>query len=213
MGARDFEAMQDVGLRLLRREGGQVEAQADALHELDQFRRIELLVEFRLPRQDDAEHFFLGRLDAGEHPDFLEHAVREILGLVDDQEHLATGGELLDQELVERRDQLGLAHLERREAELDEHGLEEFDRGDLGLSDLRDDDVFFQFPQEGLEQGRLAGSDLARDDHEPVGEPDRRFHVRLGARMVLRQVEECRVRAQPERQFRQLEMFEVHRAF
>jgi hypothetical protein len=165
------------------------------------------------PAEDDPEHLLLRRLDAGQQPDLLEHAVREVLGLVHDQHDLAARRVLLDQELVERRDQLGLAHLERLEAELDQHRLQEFDRRHLRLRDLRDDDVLLELAQEGLEQRRLAGADLAGDDDEAVGEPDRRLHVRLGARMVLRQVQERRVRAQPERQLVQLEVFQVHASY
>ena len=210
MRARDLEPMQDVGLGFLRRQRRQVETQPDALHELYELGGIELFVELGLSREDDAKHLFLRRLDAGQKADLLEDAVREVLRLVDDQHHLAAGRVLLDQELVQRRDQLGLAHLERREAELDEHGLQEFDRGDLCLRDLRDDDVLLELAQEGLEQRRLAGADLARDDDEAVREPDRRLHVRLGARMVFREVKERRIRAQPERQFGQVEVFKIH---
>ena len=210
MRARHLEPVQDVGLRLLRRQRRQVEAQPDALHQLHEFGRVELVVQLGLPGQDDPEHLLLRRLDAGQQADLLENPVRQVLGLVDDQEHLAAGGVLLDEELVERRDQLGLAHLERRETELDQYGLQELDRRHLGLRDLGDDDVLLELAQEGLEQRRLAGADLAGDHDEAVGEPDRRLHVRLGARMVFRQVQECRVRAQPERQFGQLEMFQVH---
>ena len=108
---------------------------------------------------------------------------RQILRLVDDQQHLAAGGVLLDEEAVEGRDQLGLLHLERREAELDQHGLQEFDGGDLGLVDLRDDDVRIELAQEALDERRLARADLSGDHDEAVGEPDGRLHVRLGARM------------------------------
>jgi hypothetical protein len=61
--------------------------------------------------------------------------------------------------------------------------------------------------RKGLDQGGLAGADLAGDHHEPVGEPDRRFHVRLGARMLLAQIQELRVRAQAERQLMKFEEF------
>jgi hypothetical protein len=56
----------------------------------------------------------------------------------------------------------------------------------------------------------LAGADFAGDHHETIVEPNRRLHVRLGARMLLAQVQELRVRAQPERQFMQFEEFQVH---
>jgi hypothetical protein len=121
---------------------------------------------------------------------------------------LRSRGVLLDEEAVQRREELRLLHLEGREAELHQHGLQELDGRDLRLVDLRDDDVFFKLAQEGLDQRGLARADLAGDHHEPVGEPDGRLHVRLGARMVLRQVQELRVRAEPEGQFSQLEQVE-----
>ena len=177
MRARNLEAVQDVGLGFLRCQRRQVETQPDALHELYELGGIKLFVELGLSREDDAKHLFLRSLDAGRQADFLEDAVREVLRLVDDQHDLAAGRILLDQELVQRRDQLGLAHLERREAELDEHGLQEFDRGDLCLRDLRDDDILLEFAQEGLEQRRLARSDLARDHHEAIRKPDHRMYA------------------------------------
>ncbi len=202
--------MYSCGVRL--GERGQVEAQADALRQLDQHRRVQLVVELGLAGQDDAQHLLLGRLDAGEQADLLEHLVREVLRFIDDQQHAAAVRILLDQEFVERRQQLRLLHAERLEAELHQHGLQEFDRRDLRLVDLRDHHVLLELLEEGLDQGGLARADLAGDHHEAVGEPDRRLHVRLGARMVLRQVQELRVRSQPEGQFVQLEQFEVHRA-
>ena len=71
---------------------------------------------------------------------------REVLRLVDDQQHLAAGGVLLDEEIVESRDELGLLHLEGREAELHQHRLQELDGRNLRLVDLRDDDVRSGFP-------------------------------------------------------------------
>ncbi len=114
---------------------------------------------------------------------------------------------LFGQELIQRRQHLRLLHVERSEAELHQNRLQEGGRRQLGLVDLRDDHVGLQLAQERLDQGGLAGADFARDDHEAVGEPDGRLHVRLGARMLFAQVEELRVRAQAERQFMQFEEF------
>ena len=189
-----------------------METQADALRELHQLRRIEFFVELGLAGENDAQHLLLRGLDAGQHADFLEHLQREVLRLVDDQQHLAAGGVLLDEEAVEGRDQLGLLHLEGREAELDQHRLQEFDRVDLGLVDLRDDDVRIELAQEAFDERGLARADLAGDDDEAVGEPDGRLHVRLGARMGPGQVQELRVRAQAERQLAQFEVLDVHRS-
>ena len=81
---------------------------------------------------------------------------------------------------------------------------------DLRLVDLRDHDIRRHFLEEGLDQRGFARADLAGDHHEAVGEPDGRLHVRLGACMLFRQVQELRVRAEPERQFLEFEGFEVH---
>ena len=70
-------------------------------------------------------------------------------------------------------------------------------------------DVFREVGQERLQQRRLPGSDLTRDYDESVGEPDRGFHVRLGASVLLAPVDEFRVRRQSERLLGQSEMFEI----
>ena len=77
--------------RSSRDKAPQMEAQADALRELHELRRIELFVELGLAGENDAQHLLLGGLDAGQHADLLEHLQREVLRLVDDQQHLAAG--------------------------------------------------------------------------------------------------------------------------
>ncbi len=79
------------------------------------------------------------------------------------------------------------------------------------LVDLGDYDVRLNFLQEGFDQSRFTRTDLTGDHDEAVREPDGRFHVRLGAGVLLRQVQELRVRAQSKRQFFEFERFEVHR--
>ena len=210
-GAGHLEAMADVRAHLRLGQRAQVEAQPHALAQLDEVLGVELCVQLGLAREDDAQHLLLGRLDAGEQAHFLEHLVREVLRLVDDQQHLAAVRVLLDQEVVERGEQFGLAHAERAEPELRQQALQEFDRRDLRLVDLRDDDVLVDFLEERFDQRGLARADLARNHDEAVREPDRRLHVRLGAGVDLARIQERRVRAEPEREFLELEVFQVHR--
>ncbi len=80
--------MQHIGLHVFGRECSQVKAQAHALRQLHQFRRIQLRIQLWLSRQDDAQHLLLGGLDAGEHAHLFECAQRQVLRLVDDQQHL-----------------------------------------------------------------------------------------------------------------------------
>jgi len=114
---------------------------------------------------------------------------------MDDQQHLAAGGVLLDEKVVERADQLALAHLEGGEAELDQHRLQEIDCRDLGLVDLRNHHIGRNLLEKGLDERGFARADLAGDHHEAVREPDGRLHVRLGAGVLLGEVQELRVRA------------------
>src|SRR6266403_1352441 len=60
LGAGYLEAMIDVRSRLSLRESGQMKSQADALRELNQLGRIELVAELRLPRENDAQCLLLG---------------------------------------------------------------------------------------------------------------------------------------------------------
>ena len=112
-----------------------MKAQANALRELLELGRIELVIELGLARQNDAQHLVLGGLDAREQTHFLEHALRQVLRLIDHQHHLAASAVLLEQEIVERREQLRLLHVERLEAELHQHRLQELDRRHLRLVD------------------------------------------------------------------------------
>ena len=187
-----------------------MKAQPDSLLQLDQVRGVQLVVEFRLAGQNDTQHLFLGRLDAREQSNFLEHLIGQVLRLVDDQQHLAAVGVLLDQKVVQRREQFGFAHAEGTEAKLRQQSLQEFDRCNLGLVDLCDNDVLIDFLQERLDQRRLARAYLARDDDESVCKPDRRLHVSLGTGVNVAQIQERRVRAQPKWEFLELEVFQVH---
>ena len=117
---------------------------------------------------------------------------------------------MLDQEFVQRREQLRLLHAEGLKTELHQERLQEFDCGHLRLVDLGDDDVLLELFEERLDQSRFARADFAGDHDEAVREPDRRFHVCLGTRVVLRQIQERGIRRQSERKLVQLEQFEIH---
>ena len=126
-GARDGESMRDVLVRLTFRERAQVKAQAHALHELLQVRRVELVGKLRLAGDNDAQQLFLLELEPGQQAYFLEHLARQILRLVDDEEEPLPRRVLLDHVVLQHREQLDFPLAERLEAELDEQGLQELD--------------------------------------------------------------------------------------
>src|SRR5450759_3824264 len=189
------------------RQRPQVKTQADALRKLNKLTRIQLVIQLRLARQDDPKDFFLRRLDARQHAQLFEHAVAQILRLIDDQQDFPAIDVLFHQELVQRRQDLRFLHVEGGETELHQDRLQKLRRRQLSLVYLRDDHVALQFSQECFDQRGFAGTDFARDHHEPVGEPDRRLHVRFGARVLFAEIKELRVRAQAERQLAEFEEF------
>ena len=146
--AGDLEAVRDVFVRLALGKRAQMEPQTNALSELLQSRRIELVRQLRLARDDDAHQLLLAQLEAGEETHFFEHLARQVLRFVDDQQDLLAGRVLLDHEVFEHREQLDLALAERLETELDEQRLQELDGRKLRLADVREHDVVRQLGEE-----------------------------------------------------------------
>jgi hypothetical protein len=145
--------------------------------------------------------------DTGQHAYLLQYAIAQILSFVDDQQHLPSAVVLVYQELIQSRQNLRLLHVEGREAELNQHGLQEGGGRQLRLIDLRNYHFGPHLAQESLDERGLAGADFAGDHYETIRKPDRRFHVRFGACMLFAQVEKLRIRTQTERQFIQFEQF------
>jgi hypothetical protein len=100
-----------------------MKAQPDALRELLQPRRVELVRQLRLAGDDDAQQLFLAQLETREETHLFEHLARQVLRLVEDEQNLLAGGVLLHHEVLEHREQLDLALAERLETELDEQRL------------------------------------------------------------------------------------------
>jgi len=90
----------------------EMKAQAHALRKLLQLGRIELFVEFRLSRKDDAQGLLLG----GFYADNMRTSSStgdSSLRLIDDQQHFAPVDVLFDQELIQGRQHFRLLHVER----------------------------------------------------------------------------------------------------
>ncbi len=117
---------------------------------------------------------------------------------------------MLDEEHVEHVEQFDLALLERLEAEVGEHGLQELYRRELCLRDVCEYNVVFQLVEERVDQGGFTGPDLAGDDDEAIRQPDSRLHVRFGLGMLFAEVQEFRVRTEPKRRLSEGKVLEVH---
>ena len=203
--------MAHVLARLRRAERAQAPAHADALAQLAQLSRVELVVELGLPEEQDLDQLRGRGLEVREQPDLLQRLGREVLRLVHDQQHAAAIALLLEQELVELVEQLGARAALREQPELRADRAQQILRREHRIEDEGDFGVAAQaFEQRAAERG-LAGADLAghRDEAlsllDPIQDVRERFAVRR------REEEEARIRGQGERLFTQTVERGIHR--
>src|SRR5262245_45370506 len=88
VGARNAQTMHDVALGLEPVERREVVADRDALPELAQLLAIELLAKLGLADEDDLQQLALVGLEVGQEPDLLEQLGLEVLGLIDQENHV-----------------------------------------------------------------------------------------------------------------------------
>jgi hypothetical protein len=67
-------------------------------------------------------------------------------------------------------------------------------------------DVVFEFANKRLQHCGFSRSDFTGYDHKAIGQPDRRFHVRLGTGVLFAPVDKLRIRCQPERLLIEIEV-------
>src|SRR5579862_7682453 len=122
VSAGDLQPVADVALGIGARQGLEVVADSDALPELAEIPGVQFLAQLGLADQDDLKELSLIGLEVGEEPHLFEELVVEILGLVDEQNDVASGFELLEKELVENLKACRSIPSSRREPELREDG-------------------------------------------------------------------------------------------
>ena len=207
----DAQPVAHVLARLRRAERAQAPAHADALAQLAQLVRVELVVELGLPEQQDLDQLRGRGLEVREQPDLLERLGREVLRLVDDQQHAAALALLLEQELVELVRELRARASLREQPELGadraqqivarEHRIE--DEGHLGVAAE-------PLEQRAAERG-LAGADLAGHRDEALALLDPVEDVRERLAMRGREEQEAGIRGQRERLLTQTVERGIHR--
>ena len=103
-----FQARLDVIHRIAQRERLQIAAQDDSLLQLPQIGRVQLAIELRLPGQDDLQQLAVAIFQVPQQADFFEHFPFEVVRFIDDQDHGASELGLLDQKLVQGKQNFGL---------------------------------------------------------------------------------------------------------
>lgn len=175
---------------------------AGGRHTLAELLHLGLLqdaAEFRLADQKGLQQGLVGELEVGEHAQFLDRTRGEVLRLVDDEQAALALGDLVDEEGLQRHQQLGLgrildAHTEGRA----DHAQRVFGI-ELGRHDIADDDIAaVQAVQQPTQQRGLAGTDLAGDDDETVIAQHAIVKVGLGPAVLLATEVEVGIRAELE---------------
>ncbi len=162
----------------------QVIADGDALSELLELGPSERLAQIRLAHEHNLNQLRFFSLEVRQHPDLLEGRHAEVLGLIDHEQGLTAVAALFHEKAGEVTQQVGLATVGAGiEAEVEHDRLDELTGVELRVHESRDGRLMVQSPQRGLQQRRLARSDVAGEDHEsrmslqPVAEIVQRFTV------------------------------------
>ena len=111
------KAMFEIGKHFVRTHAIEVVRGDDALAQLLQLRRGQPLAKFGLPEQQDLEQRAAARLEVRQHPQLFEGRNRQVLGLVDDEQCLATFPRAINQIAFDPVKQLRLGHTLGRDVE------------------------------------------------------------------------------------------------
>ena len=208
--ARDGEPVLDVGRGLLSGEGPDVPAQRDALVQLHELGVEKERAQLRLADEDDAQELLGGGLEVREEAELLEHLDGERLGLVDHDDRAAARLALREEVAVERADELGAAVRVGMKSEFGIDRLQELERREDGIEDVRGRRVGNRPGQERAQQGRLSRAHVAGDADEAARLRQAELQVREGVGVLARQEQVARVRRQPERRVGEPEELLVH---
>src|SRR5271165_4018117 len=144
--------------------------QCDALFELPQLDRIELLIQFGLAHQEDLQQFFVCSLEVREQTDLFQNVSREMMGFVD-HEH---GGQLFfsarDHIMSQLQQEFALALACGRQSEIAGYVLQKLNRSQQPIKNVGVLNVMAvgQQLQQAAQQKRLARAHLPRQYHEAL---------------------------------------------
>src|SRR5580700_953485 len=134
--SRQLQAAVNVTFGLVDIQRRQMGTQGNALLELPQIHRIQLLVEFGLPHQKNLQQLLLRRFQIGQQPDLLQHFHRKMVSFVD---HQHRGQALLVTRNYERtqvQQKVALSLARGGQAKITSHVLQEIDRREPRVEDI-----------------------------------------------------------------------------
>src|SRR5687767_4472784 len=169
------------------------------LPELLELWRGDLVAQVRLPGEEDLQELRLLRLQVREEADLFESRGAQVLRFVHDQQRPAALGALPDEELAEIAQQQRLRLARRIHAELDQDRFEQLPWLERRVDQTRDHRPVVQPSEDALQQRRLAGADIPRDDDEARAALDAVPDGIQRLPVHAAQIQVFRVRAQRER--------------
>ena len=141
----------------------------DALTELLHLGLAQNVPELRLADQENLQQRPVVALEIREHSQLLKGARGKVLHLVDDKKAAGRAVCRLVEKLLDLVKKGGLVIVGAFDAELGRHDPQQVDVLETAADDPRGRPGAVDQPrQEVVDQGRLAGADLARDDHEAL---------------------------------------------
>jgi hypothetical protein len=192
--ADGHEPEADVALRLLEAQRLEVMGDRDALAQLAHPRPAQRLLQLRLPDEEDLQERAPARLEIGEDAQLLQCRLRQRLRLVDDEDDALQVIPRVQQRLLEiaQHELLALA-LERLPQGRRDGGGDAL-RLQVRRRDARGGDrLVRELCEQRLDQQRLAGADVARDDDESLRLLEPVTQVRHGALVRAARVQEAQI--------------------
>ena len=185
-GPRAFEPVLDVALCFFEVERPDVAGCDHALTQLLHRRALQDLPEFRLPDQKALQKRLFAELEIRQHAQLFDGSLREVLGLVDDQQATFTLLRLGDEKHFQGHQQIGLRHVARSHAESRTDHAQGVFGIQLGADQLGGHHLAgVQALEQAPNDRGLAGADFARDDDEALVAEHAVLEVSLGALMLL----------------------------
>ena len=157
------EAMLDVLADFVAIQRAQVIADRDALAKLAKVVIVQAITQLGLAHEDDLQQFAIVGLQIGEEANLFEEFVGEVLRFVDDEDGVAAGVRLGEEEAVDFGNGFKAVHALNFETEFHGDGLDELVGIENGIEDERGRKLRPELFQQRAAKGRLAGTDFAGD--------------------------------------------------
>src|SRR5215510_2620947 len=200
----DTHPMGDVLLSLSACQFMNIRTHRNALFELTHLRCGELVMEFRLPHENNLYELATLRFQIRQHAQLFQNGRLEVLGLINNYHGVMAGGELIEEVGVQRVNIALTGRLAWLQTKIVRDGLQEFHLGEVRIKDQRCRDSFIETFQQRTTEHCFARSHFASNFDKPFALINTIQKVRQRFFMLCAQKQETRVRREVKRRFSQV---------